>query len=97
MDRTGEPFRSAERIRDALRNDRILVIGRIADKGPAVAKSLAEKVRQIAGASDPRSVIATRRLTYRDRIALQTYRDARHCSTSIPARAHLPRRANDSA
>jgi hypothetical protein len=62
MDRIGEPFRSAERIRDALRNDRILVIGRIADKGPAVAKSLAEKVRQIAGASDPRSVIATRRV-----------------------------------
>jgi len=43
MDRIGEPFRSAERIRDALRNDRILVVSRIADKGPAVAKSLAEK------------------------------------------------------
>jgi hypothetical protein len=81
MDRIGEPFRSAERIRDALRNDRILVVSRIADKGPAVAKSLAEKVRQIADASVGDPSLLRDGLTYRDR---------------IPARGHLPRRANDS-
>jgi hypothetical protein len=81
MDRISEPFRSAERIRDDLRNDRILVVSRIADKGPAVAKSLAEKVRQIAGASVGDPSLLRDGLTYRER---------------IPARGQLPRRANDS-
>jgi hypothetical protein len=48
-----KPFRGAERIRDPLGNDRIFVVSRVADKSPAVSKSLAEKVRQIARASDP--------------------------------------------
>src|SRR5208282_542835 len=51
--RVREPFRGAKRIRDPLGNDRIFVVCRVSDKSPAVSKSLAEKVRQIAPASDP--------------------------------------------
>src|SRR5215472_8128902 len=44
INRPSQPLRAAERIRDALRQDQVLVIARIADQSPAVAVGLSEEI-----------------------------------------------------
>src|SRR5258708_39010936 len=47
-----QPLRTAKRVRNSLRQDRILVVASIADQRPTVPVGLAEEVGEGAGAPD---------------------------------------------